>query len=138
MEEERAERMKCFLDELEQRAASFTDEEVARIERIIMDRRGHAAAPAIVAPIGRALAQPSNPRSRCSGVSFDLCVCMEESTEDKMDPERGKLESSSAGTSREVPGQQLFSSWEMQRTTVDDCLLVYGSLNLGETTFSLK
>ena len=59
---------------------------------------------ASVAPIGTA--QPSKPRPRCSEISFDVRVCMEESTERKMDPEPGELESSSAGTSFEALGQQ--------------------------------
>ena len=80
-----------FLNKIE----GCTNEELARIERIIMERRGRAAAPAIVAPIGTALAQPSNPRSRCSGISFDVRVCMEENIEGKMDPDLGELKSSS-------------------------------------------
>ena len=77
-EKERSEqRIKNFLNEIE----GCTDEEHARFERIIVERRGRAAAHAIVAPIGTALAQPSNSRSRCLGISFDVSVCMEESTE---------------------------------------------------------
>ena len=87
--------MESFLNELQQRAASFTDEEFARLKRIIMERRGRAAAPAIVAPIG---------------ISFDARVCMEESTEGKMGPERGALESTSSGTGLEAPGQQCLSN----------------------------
>ena len=138
MEEERAERMENVLNNIE----GCTDEELARFERIIMERKhraaGRAAAPAIAALIDTALAQPSNPRPRCSQISFDVRSCMEESTEGKMNPERRELESSSAGTGLEAPGQQYLSSWEIQRTTVDDCSLVDGSLDLGETTFSLE
>ena len=65
-------------------------------------------------------------------------ACMEESTEGKMNPELGGLESSSAGTGSEAPGQQCLSNWEMERTTVDDCSLVDGSSDFGETTFSLE
>ena len=65
-------------------------------------------------------------------------VCMEESTESKMEPELGELELSSAGTGLEATGQQCLSNWEMERTTVDGCLLVDGSSDLGETTFSLE
>ena len=50
-------RNESFLDELQERTASFTDEEFARFERII-ERRGRATAPAIAAPIGAAPAQP--------------------------------------------------------------------------------
>ena len=56
-----------------------------------------------------------------------------------MDPEQGELvSSSSTGTGLEAPGQQCLSSWVIQRTTVDDCLLIDGSSDLGETTFSLE
>ena len=63
---------------------------------------------------------------------------MEESTEGKMEPEPGELESSSAGTGFEAPGQQCRSNWEMKRTTVDDCLLVDGSSDMGGNAFSLE
>ena len=55
-----------------------------------------------------------------------------------MDPERGALESLLADTDLEASGQQRLSSWEMHQTTVDDCLLVDGSLYLGEPPFSLE
>ena len=85
MKEERAEqrmeqRMEFFLNKIE----GCTDEDFARFERIIMERRGRATAPAIVALIGAALAQPINPRSRCLARPLDLSVCMEESTEGKV------------------------------------------------------
>ena len=48
------------------------------------------------------------------------------------------LESSSTSTGLEAPAQQCPSNWEMERTTVDGCSLVVGSLDLGETLFSLE
>ena len=63
---------------------------------------------------------------------------MEESIEGKIESELGELESSSAGTGFEAPGQQCLSNWEMERTTVDGCLLVGGRSYFGETTFSLE
>ena len=63
---------------------------------------------------------------------------MEENTEGKMNLEPGELESSSAGTGFEAPGQQCLWNWDMERTTVDGCLLVDGSSDLGETTYSLE
>ena len=58
-EKERSkQRVESFLDELEGGIASFTDEEFVRPKRL-MERRGHTAAYAIVAPIGTT--QPSNP-----------------------------------------------------------------------------
>ena len=56
----------------------------------------------------------------------------------KIEPELGELESSSAGAGLESPGQQCFSNWEMELTTVDGCVLVDGSSDLGENTFSLE
>ena len=55
-----------------------------------MGRRGRIEAHAILAPIGTD--QPSNPRSRCSEISCDVRVCMEENIKGKIDPEPGELE----------------------------------------------
>ena len=63
---------------------------------------------------------------------------MKESTEGKMEPELGELESSSAGTGLEAPGQQCLSNWEMDQTTVDGCSLVDESSDLGENIFPSK
>ena len=52
-------------------------------------------------------------------IPLDVRVFKNTRTEGKMKPERGGLESSSAGTGLEGPGQQRLSSWKMQRTTVD-------------------
>ena len=64
-------RVESFLNELEQGIASLTDEEFARVERLIVERRGRAAAHVVVAPIDTA--QSCNPRS-CSEISFDVAV----------------------------------------------------------------
>ena len=53
-----------------------------------------------------------------------------------MDPGRKKLKSSSTGTGLEAPGQQCLSNWEMERTPVDDFLLVDRTSDLGGTAFS--
>ena len=177
---------------------------------MIMKRRGRAAAHVIVVPIDTA--QPCNPRSRCSEISFGVHVYIQEKTEGGMDPEPGELvkssagadgsartiigwyksariiidrlvrtgqlkpssagtsqlESSSAGTSRlesssadtdqlklpsagtdqlespsagtgfETSGQQYLPNWEMGRTTVDGCLLIGVSSNLGGNIFPSK
>ena len=55
-------RVERFMNKLEGGAESFTDEKFARLERIIVERRGRTAARVIVAPTGTA--QSSNPRSR--------------------------------------------------------------------------
>ena len=80
------------MNDLEQLAAGLTDEQFVRIKRI-MESRSRAAAHGIVVPIGTALVQPSNPRLRYSGISFDISVCMEGRTEGKIEPELGELES---------------------------------------------
>ena len=104
---------------------------------MIMERRGRAAAHVVIAPIG--LAQLSNPRWRCSEISFDVHVCMEGSTKGRMDPEPGELEPSSAGRGFEALGQQCLSNWEIeQNSTVDGCLLVGVSSKLGENIFSVE
>ena len=54
-EKERSkQRVESFLNEHEQGTASLTDEEFTRLERMIMERRGRAAAHMVVAPIGTA------------------------------------------------------------------------------------
>ena len=55
-----------------------------------------------------------------------------------MDPERGQLESPSAGMGDETPGRQCLPNWEMGQTTVDRCLLVDVSSNLEENDFPLE
>ena len=63
-EKERSkQRVESFLNDLEQGTASVTDEEIARLKRMIMLRRGHAAAHVVVSPISTA--QLCNSRSRC-------------------------------------------------------------------------
>ena len=55
-------RVESFINDLEQGTSSLTYEEFARLERMIMERRGRAMAHVVVAPIDAA--QPCNPRSR--------------------------------------------------------------------------
>ena len=136
-EKERSkQRVESFFNKLEQGTASLTDEEFTTIKRMIMERRGHAAAHVVVAPFDTA--QPCNPRSSCSEISFDAHVYMEGNTQGRMNPEPGQRESPSTGTGFETPGQQCLPKWEMGRTTVDDCLLVGMSSNLGGNVFYLE
>ena len=118
-------------------SSTDTDEEFARFERI-MERRSRAAAPAIAAPRGAAPAQSTNYRPRCLEIPLDVRVCIAEKTEGKMEPVQRELESLSAGKGLKAPGQRRLSSWEMQRTIVNDYLLVDGSTDLGEATSSLE
>ena len=132
-EKERSkQRVKSFFNEIEQGTARLTDEEFARLERMIMERRGRAAAHVVVAPIDTA--QHCTPRSS-SDISFDVHVYMEGNTQVRMDPKRGQLESSSSGKGVVTPGQQCLPNWEMGRTTVDGCLLVGVSLNFEGKVF---
>ena len=70
VEQRMEQRMEILRDEI----GHYTDEGLARFERIIMEGSGRATAPVIVAPIGTELAQASNARSRCSGISFPMNV----------------------------------------------------------------
>ena len=67
------ERVESFINELEQGPTTLTDEKFARLEGMIRERRGRAAAHVVVAQIDTA--QPCNPRSS-SKISFDLHVYM--------------------------------------------------------------
>ena len=72
-EEERTERMEKILNVIE----GCMDEELTRFERIIMERRGRAAAHSIVAPIGTT----QTSKLRCLAISFDVRFCSEGITE---------------------------------------------------------
>ena len=66
--------------------------------------------------------------------SPDVCVKLE-SNEGRMDPEQGELESLSAGTGLETPGQQCPPNegiWETGRTTTDGILTAGVGSNQGE------
>ena len=113
---------------------------------MIKEMRDPAAAHVVAAPIDAA--QTCDPRSSCSEISFDIDVYMEGNTQGRTDPEPGQLESSSAsidqlespsaGTGFETPGQQCLPNWEMGRTTVDGCLVIGVSSNLGGNNVSLE
>ena len=69
---------------------SLTDQEFARLEGMIIKRRGRAAAHGIVAQTGTA--QPCNPRIDFRNI-FRCTCCTEGNNEGRMDPVRGQLES---------------------------------------------
>ena len=134
-EKERSrQRVKSFFNELDRGTASFTDVEFAILKRIV-ERRGRDAARVTVAPIDTA--QPCSTRSRSPETSFDARVYMEKNDEGKMDPGRDRLESPSAGTDFETPGQQCPPNWEKGQTTVAGCLPVGVSSNFWGNTFPL-
>ena len=77
-------------------------------------------------PSQRPPAQQSPPPQQCSGTKVVAAeettversakavrVYMKGSNEGRMDPDRGQLESPSAGTGFETPGQQCLPNWEM-------------------------
>ena len=55
-------------------------------------------------------------------IPLDVRVCMNERTKGKMKPERGALESSSAGTGPKAHGQQRLSSGDELPATSDELL----------------
>ena len=55
-------KVESFINKLEQGTAGLTDEEFARLEQMIRERRGHATVHVVVTLIDTA--QPCNPRSR--------------------------------------------------------------------------
>ena len=94
---------------LEQGTASLTDEEFIRLERMIRERRGRAAAHVVVAPIDTA--QHCSPRSSPE-ISFGGHVYMKGNNEGRINLERDQLESPSAGTRFVTPGQQCLPNWD--------------------------
>ena len=126
-------RVKSFKNELDQGTVSFTVEEFAKLKRIV-ERQGRDAAHMTVASIDTAQ-QPYSPRPHSSETSFDVRVYMEKNDKDRMDPERDQLESPSAGTGFETPGQECHPNWGTGRITAESFLLVGVGSNLGEFFF---
>ena len=94
-------RVESFINELEQGTASLTDEEFGRLDCMTREKRGRAAVHVVVAPTDTT--QPCNPRSS-SEIPFDIRVYMDGTNEGRVDPpERGQLESPSAGTGLKYP-----------------------------------
>ena len=98
------------------------DEELAVIKRYV-EKRSREATQAQVTDtpdtVQHCCPYPPNPDT-LSDVRFKF-----KSIESKMDPERGELESPSAGTGLETPGQQCPSNegiWGTGRTTADGFL----------------
>ena len=100
------------------------DEELATIKRYV-ERRSCEAAQVTVMPVSTA--QHCIPRSLNPEIPSDVYVSMEEKDEDRMNPEPTELETPSAGTGIETPGQQCppnEGTWETGRTIADDYLPV--------------
>ena len=77
--------------------------------------------------------QYCSPSPQIPQPSPDLCVNLE-NNKGRMDPERGELESPSAGTGFETPGQQCHLIWETGRTTADGFLTAGVGSNVGRHT----
>ena len=78
------------------------NEELAVIKRYV-EKRSREAVQVTVTPVNTV--QYCSPRPQIPEPMSDVCVILE-SNEGKVDPERDELESPSAGTSFETPGQQ--------------------------------
>ena len=117
-----------FVDGLK---GKLLDEELAVIKRYV-EKRSREAAQVTVTPVSTSqhcIPRPLNPE-----IPSDVHVNMEEKDKDWMNPERDELESSSAGTGIETPGQQCppnEGTWEKGRTIANGYLLVGMGSNQG-------
>ena len=94
-----------------------------------VERRSREAAQVAVTPVDTV--QYCSPCSLNPEMPSDVHVNMEEKDEGKMDPELKELESPSAGTAFETPGQQCHPIWETGRTTADGFLTAGVGSNQG-------
>ena len=107
------------------------DEELAAIKGYV-ERRSREAAQVTVTPVSTVqhyIPRPLNPET-----PSDMHVNIKEKYEGWINPERDELESPSAGTDFETPGQQFHLIWERGRTTTDGVLTAGVSSNLGKHT----
>ena len=119
-----------------QSTANMTDKEFAILKRLV-EKRDREAIQVTVKPVRTV--QHCIPRSLTPEISIGTRICME-SSEGKMDPESTELESPSAGTGLETPGQQCppnEETCETRRTIADGCFLVSMGSNQGGDTSSL-
>ena len=104
-----------FVDRLKGKLA---DEELAVIKRYV-EKRSREAAQAQVTVTPDDTVQHCSPCSPDADMPSDVCFKLK-SNEGKMDPKRAQLESPSAGTGLETPGQQCppnEGTWDQGRTT---------------------
>ena len=107
-----------------------SDEEFAILKRLV-EKRGREAAQVTVTPVDTV--QHCSPCPLNSEMPPHVCMRLE-SNEGKMDPELKELESPSAGTSLETPGQQCppnEGTWDQGRTIADGYSLVGMGSNRG-------
>ena len=115
-----------FVDGLQ---GKLPDEELAVI-KWYMEKRSCEAAQVTVTPVDTV--QYCSPRPLNPEIPSDVHVKMEEKDEGRMNPEREELESPSAGTGFETPGQQCHPIWEPGRTTADGFLTAGVGSNPGK------
>ena len=111
-----------------------SDDEFAMLKRLV-EKRDRDATHATVAPVDTA--QYRNPCSLTPQTPSDVYVHMEKKEAGTMDPEQDQLESPSAGTGLEQPGQQCppnGETWETAQTIADGYLLVDMDSNQGGNT----
>ena len=124
-----------FVNALEQ--GKVSDEESAVLNRLV-EKRSHEAAQAQVTVTPVDTVQYCSPSPQIPEPSPDVCVKLE-NNEGRMDPELGKLESSSTGTGLETPGQQCppnEGTWDQGRTTADGFLTAGVGSNQGGNIFA--
>ena len=118
-------------DAIGQSTANMTDEEFAILKRFV-EKRDREEAQVTVTPVSTV--QPCIPCSLTHEILIGARIYME-SNEGTMDPEPTELESPSAGTGFETPGQQCPPNGETGRTTAGRYLLVgMGSSQGGDTS----
>ena len=116
-----------------------SDEDFALVKHIV-ERRGRDAAQVTITPVDTV--QYCSPCPQILEPSSDVRVCMNKNYEGRMDPERDdperdELESPSAGTGLETPGQQCppnEGTWEKGRTIADGYLLLAWDRTRGEAS----
>ena len=122
-----------LINALEQ--SKVSDEEFAVLKRLV-EKRGREATRVTVTPV--ATVQYCSPSPQTSEPSPDVCFELE-SNKGKMDPKLKELESSSAGTGLETPGQQCppnEGTWKTGRTTADGFLTAGVGSNQGGSIYS--
>ena len=118
-----------FVDGLK---GKLPDEELAVIKQCV-EKRSREATQAQVTVTPDDTVQHCSPCSPNPNMPSDLCIKFK-SNKGKMDPERGELESPSAGTGLETPGQQCppdEGTWDQGRTTAADFLTAGVGSNQG-------
>ena len=123
-----------FVDGLK---GKLPDEELAVIKRYV-DKRSREATQTQVTVTPDDTVQHCSPCPPNPDMPSDVCIKLE-SSKGKMDPELKELESPSAGTGLETPGQQCPPNdgiWETGRTTADGFMTAGVGLNQEGNIFS--